>query len=99
MIVTLKGVESEHIFQYGIHYCFAYATMYFLERSTGTANLIGIDHHKKNSEEPVREPESPKKEKRNLGYGYTTYAQEEESNKAKHEVTKRYITGYLEAEL
>jgi len=80
----MEGMEDLETFSSGIHYAHAFSTMYYMERSTGTSNLLGVDKQVK------------KREKRHTGYGYVTYAQEAEGIKAKHEVTNNYVTGYLE---
>jgi hypothetical protein len=81
------GMQDLETYASGIHYAHAYSTMYYMERSTGTSNLLGVERSSA--------PESLVREKRHEGYGYVTYAQEEEANKAKHE-TKNFVTGYLD---
>jgi hypothetical protein len=79
-----NGMEDEQAYAAGIHYVHAYSTMYYMERSTGTANLLGIE----------RDGDGKKGKKRSVGYGYKTKEQEEISNNA---VSKQqnYVSGYL----
>lgn len=108
-------MEDTSSYVSGIHYAYAYCTMYFAERSTGTCNLLGIgtidchgnnnnnrcnNNFYKNSISSIASSStsstlSPCEKKRNTGYGYVTFAQEEESQKAKKEA-RHYVTGYLE---
>src|SRR5690349_8892019 len=71
LIADLKecadGMEDSQVYTSGIHYVHAYTTMYFMERSTGTSNLLGVQSDDNNRKE----------KKRNVGYGYKTKEQEE----------------------
>jgi len=68
--------------------------MYYLERSTGVKNLIGITNidllENNNNSNNVNISNS-----RHIGYGYITTTQEEEVVKAKKEASN-YLNGYLE---
>jgi len=86
------GMENAEAFIPGIHYAHCYATMYFMERSTGSANLLGIRNV---VEEHVLSEVIKHEKRRHQGYGYTTLAQEEEAIKAKIE-TSAYLNGYLD---
>jgi len=85
-------------FSSGIHYAHAYSTMYYMERSTGSSNLMGV---KKSTESSLRDQllqeieDDQYRKKRNTGYGYVTYEQEEEASKAVKQ-TAMFVTGYLE---
>jgi len=92
------GMEDMETFSSGIHYAHAYSTMYYMERSTGSSNLMGV---KKSNEYSLRDQliqeieEEQHRKKRNIGYGYVTYEQEEEASKAVKQ-TAKFVTGYLE---
>ena len=93
------GMEDNDSFSMGIHYAHAYSTMYFLERSTGSANLKGV--RKASLLEmgtSLVEPDHQIKKRRSQGYGYITYAQEEEATLAQHQ-TKLFVTAYLDSVL
>jgi len=85
LIADLKevadGMEDSSVYASGIHYVHAYTTMYYMERSTGTANLHGV-------------AETEKEKKRNAGYGYKTKEQEEGSQEALGK-QQHYVSGYL----
>lgn len=79
-----EGMENYESFISGVHYAHAYSTMYYLERSNGSLNLSGLKENQKRT-----------KRKRNIGYGYKTKIQEQQSTKAIVD-TKGYVNGYLE---
>jgi len=64
----------------GIHTAYAYASMYFMERSTGIIQRL--------------QRNNPIKSVRHLGYGYVTEDQETEAKRAVHE-TASYVPSYL----
>ncbi len=97
-------------FSSGMHYAHAYSTMYYMERSTGTNNLLGVNKLLNVGTATLNNNQSPQQlhnntqlqqnnnhsdNKRNRGYGYLTNAQQEEVLKAKQNV-KFYVTSYTE---
>eukprot|EP01114_Cavostelium_apophysatum_P017474 TRINITY_DN5198_c0_g1_i5.p1 TRINITY_DN5198_c0_g1~~TRINITY_DN5198_c0_g1_i5.p1 ORF type:complete len:573 (+),score=118.31 TRINITY_DN5198_c0_g1_i5:213-1931(+) len=50
---TLLGMEDAEVFTYGIHVAHAFSTMYFMERSTGTCNLLGVGVDRDNHNEKI----------------------------------------------
>lgn len=84
------GMEDSNAFTSGVHYVHAYSTMYYMERSTGTTNLLGIrDALQTNSAERMKN-----KTKRHAGYGYKTKDQEEGA-KGAVDKQKHYVAEYL----
>lgn len=77
-----KGMKDRNAFASGIHYAHAFSTMYYLERSTGTSNLNGVERFIEDEK------------KRNLGYGYKTSEQEIGASMAVQE-TRNYLSDYL----
>lgn len=88
------GMEDIYTFSCGIHYAYSYSTMYFMERSTGSANLMGVKKSFESHQEIFEESEK-RKNKRNSGYGYVTYEQEKESLKAVKQA-ESFVSGYLD---
>lgn len=80
------GMIDSQTFSSGIHYVHAYSTMYFIERSTGTANLLGISTGSTLLHE----------KKRNLGYGYRSSEQVKGATVALEEA-RHYVSGYLDS--
>lgn len=85
------GMEDQSSFHNGgVHYAYAYSTMYFTERSTGTNNLLGIGMVLNHLSCKLAS-----EKKRNNGYGYLTDTQREESLRATKKANT-FVTGYLE---
>eukprot|EP01117_Protostelium_nocturnum_P016062 TRINITY_DN628_c0_g1_i1.p1 TRINITY_DN628_c0_g1~~TRINITY_DN628_c0_g1_i1.p1 ORF type:complete len:633 (+),score=138.85 TRINITY_DN628_c0_g1_i1:536-2434(+) len=94
LMECLFGMKEEQIFHYGIHYAHAYSTMYYMERSTGTRNLIGIQNIAGKDAGSILS--SPTQDVHyNVGSGYLTSAQVEESFRAQT-VARSFVTGYME---
>jgi len=88
------GMEDMEAFSSGIHYAHAYSTMYYMERSTGSSNLMGVKRSNY-QDQIIEEIEADYRKRRNIGYGYVTYEQEEEASKAVKQ-TAVFVTGYLD---
>jgi len=82
-----EGMEDSNAFTSGLHYVHAYSTMYYMERSTGTTNLMGV-------QQQLSQVTVKKFTKRNIGYGYKTKDQEEGA-KGAVDKQKHYVSGYL----
>jgi len=78
-----------------IHYMNAYSSMYFLERSNGCCNLIGIENRlEQDANGACIDGRKIRMEKWSAGYGYITWTQEEVSEKAEnsqHSLASRYL--------
>jgi len=79
-----EGLKNFEVFSSGVHYATAYSTMYYIERSTGSSNLMGI----------LKTVDQGVGKRRHEGYGYLTTVQEEEALKARKEAA-HYVSGYL----
>lgn len=80
-----EGFENNEKFTAGVHYSRAYSTMYYMERSTGTSNLQGVEKATSGKQ---------KERQRNVGYGYKTTEQDKGATEAKDK-QKHYVSGYL----
>lgn len=78
---------TETTFSTGIHYAHAFSTMYYMERSTGSANLKGV---MKGSD-----PSYTEERHRHQGYGYLTEQQQSEKIDAKQQ-TSILLSEYLQ---
>jgi len=78
-----------------MHYMNAYSTMYFLERSNGCCNLLGIENRlQQGAEGACIDSAKIRMEKWSAGYGYMTWTQEEVSEKAEtsqQSLASRYL--------
>jgi len=85
-----SGILSEEkSFLKGVHFAYAYSTMYMMERAAGVASFDS------SLLTPFAKEEVIKSKKQVHGYGYTSWVQEEESKQACAEV-KKYIHNYME---
>jgi len=76
----IQHMTSTELFETkGLHMAHAYASMYFMERSSGVTRRL---RDSKNA--PVR----------HIGYGYVTQDQETEAQNAL-DLTRRYVNSYL----
>jgi hypothetical protein len=85
------GMEDSQAFTSGVHYVHAYSTMYYMERSTGTSNLLGVQAAETENEVNNN---NKREKKRHVGYGYKTKEQEEGA-KGAVDKQKHYVSGYL----
>jgi len=101
-----EGMKDAETYQsVGLHYALCYSTMYFLERSTGTRNMLGVKNALKLREQTSQRQQEQRQaedhadayshHQRHTGYGYTTFYQEEERSRAVKEAAQ-YITAYLD---
>lgn len=77
---------TETTFSTGIHYAHAFSTMYYMERSTGSANLKGVMQGS--------DPSYTEGRQRHHGYGYLTENQRSEKIDAKQR-TAAFVSDYL----
>ena len=90
----------------GTHYSYAFATMYYMERSTGTRNLLGhsslVSKGKDQFEDmlpcnvKLTETKPPK---RSSHYGYVSFYQEQQRTEASKEVSSFLSTYYADGSI
>eukprot|EP01119_Soliformovum_irregulare_P018386 TRINITY_DN5619_c0_g1_i1.p1 TRINITY_DN5619_c0_g1~~TRINITY_DN5619_c0_g1_i1.p1 ORF type:complete len:528 (-),score=79.81 TRINITY_DN5619_c0_g1_i1:829-2412(-) len=83
---VMAGMEDDRSYVSGIHYLHAFATMYYLERSTGTCHLKGLSTESAGT--------VLKHKRKNMDYGYKTWEQDEASTAAIREANQ-YVQEYI----